>query len=122
MSSGMSVVGLKRKLRDSKLWILPIYLFLIIFVIFPLVRLFIDSFTTADIQLSALNEVALTTDLLEEKVNAGEMGEALAAAHDIALQLNRSIDVVGQMIDALGRATFSQHELIAEWQEAQDKV
>jgi ABC-type spermidine/putrescine transport system permease subunit I len=118
----MSVVGLKRKLRDSKLWILPIYLFLIIFVIFPLVRLFIDSFTTADIQLSALNEVALTTDLLEEKVNAGEMGEALAAAHDIALQLNRSIDVVGQMIDALGRATFSQHELIAEWQEAQDKV
>lgn len=115
-------MGLRRKLRDSKLWILPIYLFLIIFVIFPLVRLFVDSFTTADIQLSALNEVALTVDLLEEKVNAGEMEDALAASHDITLQLNRSIDVTGQMIDALGRSTFSQDELIGEWKTAQDRV
>lgn len=115
-------MSLRRKLRDSKLWILPIYLFLIVFVIFPLVRLFVDSFTTADIQLSALNEVALTTDLLEEKVKAGEMEDALAASHDIALLLDRSIDVVGHMIDALGRATFSQDELIARWQRAQDRV
>ncbi len=115
-------MSLRRKLRDSKLWILPIYLFLIVFVIFPLVRLFVDSFTTADIQLSALNEVALTTDLLEEKVKAGEMEDALAASHDIALLLDRSIDVVGHMIDALGRATFSQDELIARWQGAQDRV
>lgn len=122
MSSGMSLMSLRRKLRDSKLWILPIYLFLIVFVIFPLVRLFVDSFTTADIQLSALNEVALTTDLLEEKVKAGEMEDALAASHDIALLLDRSIDVVGHMIDALGRATFSQDELIARWQGAQDRV
>lgn len=122
MSSGMSLMSLRRKLRDSKLWILPIYLFLIVFVIFPLVRLFVDSFTTADIQLSALNEVALTTDLLEEKVKAGEMEDALAASHDIALLLDRSIDVVGHMIDALGRATFSQDELIARWQRAQDRV
>jgi len=118
----MSLMSLRRKLRDSKLWILPIYLFLIVFVIFPLVRLFVDSFTTADIQLSALNEVALTTDLLEEKVKAGEMEDALAASHDIALLLDRSIDVVGHMIDALGRATFSQDELIARWQGAQDRV
>jgi iron(III) transport system permease protein len=122
VSSGMSLMSLRRKLRDSKLWILPIYLFLIVFVIFPLVRLFVDSFTTADIQLSALNEVALTTDLLEEKVKAGEMEDALAASHDIALLLDRSIDVVGHMIDALGRATFSQDELIARWQGAQDRV
>ena len=122
MSSGMSLMSLRMKLRDSKLWILPIYLFLIVFVIFPLVRLFVDSFTTADIQLSALNEVALTTDLLEEKVKAGEMEDALAASHDIALLLDRSIDVVGHMIDALGRATFSQDELIARWQGAQDRV
>lgn len=115
-------MSLRRKLRDSKLWILPIYLFLIVFVIFPLVRLFVDSFTTADIQLSALNEVALTTDLLEEKVKAGEMEDALAASHDIALLLDRSIDVVGHMIDALGRATFSQDDLIARWQRAQDRV
>jgi hypothetical protein len=50
------------------------------------------------------------------------MEDALAASHDIALQLDRSIDVVGMMIDALGRATFSQDELIAKWQGAQDSV
>lgn len=122
MSSGMSATGLRRWIRESKLWILPIYLFLIIFVIFPLVRLFVDSFTTADIPLSALNEVVLLVDMLEEKVNAGEMEDALAASHDIALQLDRSVDVIGHMIDALGRATFSQDELIAKWKKAQEDV
>ena len=36
-------------------WMRPIYLFLLMFVIFPLVRLVVDSFSTADIPLSALN-------------------------------------------------------------------
>ncbi|HAI86665.1 MAG TPA: hypothetical protein DCL63_06730 [Firmicutes bacterium] len=122
MSSGKTVMGFRRWLRTSNPWVWPIYLFLLVFVIFPLVRLFVDSFSTADVQLSALREVVLTADLLEEKVSAGETESASAVAHDVALQLDRSVDVVGRMIEALGRATLSQDELIAKWQQAQDSV
>ena len=122
MSSGKTMIGFRRWLKASNPWVWPIYLFLLVFVIFPLVRLFVDSFSTADVQLSALNEVVLTTDLLEERVRAGEMEGASAVAHDITLQLNRSIDVIDRMMEALGRATFSQDELIAKWRDAQDRV
>jgi len=122
MSSGKTIIGLKRWLKASNPWVWPIYLFLIMFVIFPLVRLFVDSFSTADVQLSALNEVVLTTDLLEERVLAGETEGAQAVAHDIALQLNRSVGTIDRMMEALGRATFSQDELIAKWQDGQDRV
>ena len=114
MSSGKTMIGFRRWLKASNPWVWPIYLFLIMFVIFPLVRLFVDSFSTADVQLSALNEVVLTTDLLEERVRAGEMEGAQATAHDITLQLNRSVDTIGRMMEALGRATFSQDELMAK--------
>ena len=50
------------------------------------------------------------------------MEGASAVAHDITLQLNRSIDVIDRMMEALGRATFSQDELIAKWRNAQDRV
>lgn len=115
-------MGFRRWFKSTNPWVWPIYIFLLIFVIFPLVRLFVDSFSTADVQLSALNEVILTVDLLEEKVGAGETEGALATAHDIALQLERSVDVTGRMIEALGRATFSQEDLIAQWQTAKDNV
>ncbi|HPL22009.1 MAG TPA: ABC transporter permease subunit, partial [Methanothrix soehngenii] len=122
MYSGKTMTGFKRWLKASNPWVWPIYLFLIVFVIFPLLKLFVDSFSTADIPLSALNEVVLTTDLLEEKVRDGEMESAQAVAHDIAIQLDRSVGTIDRMMEALGRATFSQDELIAKWQNAKDRV
>ena len=95
---------------------------MIVFVIFPLLKLFVDSFSTADIPLSTLNEVVLTTDLLEEKVRDGEMESAQAVAHDIAIQLDRSVGTIDRMMDALSKATFSQDKLIAKWQNAKDRV
>ena len=103
-------MNLKRLFRGSVPWVLPIYLFLILFVVFPLIRLFVDSFSTADIPVSALNEVALTVDLMEERAAAGQSQAALQSAEDVALGLQRSITVVDRMVDALGRATFSQDE------------
>ena len=114
--------GFKRWLKASNPWVWPIYLFLIVFVIFPLLKLFVDSFSTADIPLSTLNEVVLTTDLLEEKVRDGEMESAQAVAHDIAIQLDRSVGTIDRMMDALSKATFSQDKLIAKWQNAKDRV
>ncbi|MGE5574091.1 MAG: ABC transporter permease [Bacteroidota bacterium] len=122
MASGKTVTGLGRWLRTSRPWVWPIYLFLLVFVIFPLVKLFVDSFSTADIPLSALKEVVLTTDLLEERVHAGEMEGASAAAHDIAAQLTRSADTIDRMIGALGKATFPQDELIAKWRDVKERV
>lgn len=122
MSSGKTMTGLGRWLRASRPWVWPIYLFLLVFVIFPLVKLFVDSFSTADIPLSALKEAVLTTDLLEERVHAGEMEGASAAAHDIALQLSRCVDTIDRMIGALGRATFPQDELIAKWRDVKERV
>ena len=111
-------MNLKRLFRGSVPWVLPIYLFLILFVVFPLIRLFVDSFSTADIPVSALNEVALTVDLMEERAAAGQSQAALQSAEDVVLGLQRSITVVDRMVDALGRATFSQDELIARWKQA----
>ncbi|MEN6599981.1 MAG: iron ABC transporter permease [Rectinema sp.] len=122
MYSGKTMTGFKRWLKASNPWVWPIYLFLIVFVIFPLLKLFVDSFSTADIPLSTLNEVVLTTDLLEEKVRDGEMESAQAVAHDIAIQLDRSVGTIDRMMDALSKATFSQDELIAKWQNAKDRV
>ena len=122
MSSGNTMNGIRRWFRSTKPWVWPIYLFLLVFVIFPLVRLFVDSFSTADIQLSALNEVILTVDLLEEKVDAGETEGALSAAHEITLQMDRAVDATSRMIDALGRSTFSKDDLIGQWQDAHDNV
>ncbi|HOU61455.1 MAG TPA: iron ABC transporter permease [Rectinema sp.] len=122
MNSGKIMKDFRRRFKASNPWVWPIYLFLIVFVIFPLVRLFVDSFSTADIPLSSLNEVVLTTDLLEEMVSNGEMEGAKAVAHDIAIQLNRSLDTIDRMIQALSRATFSQEELTAKWQDAKDRV
>jgi len=111
-------MNLKRLFRGSVPWVLPIYLFLILFVVFPLIRLFVDSFSTADIPVSALNEVALTVDLMEERAAVGQSQAALQSAEDVVLGLQRSITVVDRMVDALGRATFSQDELIARWKQA----
>ena len=122
MYSGKTMKGFKRWLKASNPWVWPIYLFLIVFVIFPLLKLFVDSFSTADIPLSTLNEVVLTTDLLEEKVRDGEMESAQAVAHDIAIQLDRSVGTIDRMMDALSKATFSQDKLIAKWQNAKDRV
>ena len=122
MNSGKIMKDFRRRFKASNPWVWPIYLFLIVFVIFPLVRLFVDSFSTADIPLSSLNEVVLTTDLLEEMVSNGEMEGAKAVTHDIAIQLNRSLDTIDRMIQALSRATFSQEELTAKWQDAKDRV
>ena len=122
MYSVKTMTGFKRWLKASNPWVWPIYLFLIVFVIFPLLKLFVDSFSTADIPLSTLNEVVLTTDLLEEKVRDGEMESAQAVAHDIAIQLDRSVGTIDRMMDALSKATFSQDKLIAKWQNAKDRV
>jgi iron(III) transport system permease protein len=109
-------------LKASNPWVWPIYLFLLLFVIFPLVRLFVDSFSTAEIPMSALNEVSLTVDLLEEQVNKGDTEQALETALDVARGLERSVPVVNRMIEALGRATFSQEELIARWEKARADI
>jgi len=122
MPVGHKAQILARRFRDSKPWIWPIYLFLLIFVVFPLIRLFVDSFSTPDVQVSALNEVILSTDMLEEELKKGNREAALTASHNIALQLERSLEVIDHMVDALEKAAFSQEELIARWMAGKERV
>ncbi|GAB1433044.1 hypothetical protein MASR2M29_16690 [Spirochaetota bacterium] len=113
---------LKQWFKSSKIWVWPIYLFLVVFVIFPLIKLFVDSFSTAEVQMSSLNEAVLYIDLFEENYLAGDKEETLKMLEEVDHQLPRSVDVVDRMKEALAKASFSQEELIAKWQAGKDSL
>lgn len=114
---GMGMVKFRRWLKVSNPWVWPIFLFLAFFVIFPLVKLFVDSFTTADVPLSPLREAIMTVDLMEEKIASGDEEEAKAALDDLLVQIERSETSITRTTAALGAALTSQQKSIDRWNE-----
>ncbi|OQB46646.1 MAG: Molybdenum transport system permease protein ModB [Firmicutes bacterium ADurb.Bin153] len=114
---GMGMVKIRRWLKASNPWVWPIFLFLAFFVIFPLIKLFVDSFTTADVPLSPLREAIMTVDLMEEKIASGDEEEAKAALEDLMVQIERSESSITRTMDALAAALTSQQKNIDKWGE-----
>lgn len=115
---GSAMIKFRRWFRASNPWVLPIYIFLAFFVIFPLVRLFVDSFTTADVPLSPLRELVMTVDLMEEKLALGKQDDAKAALEDLIVQIERSRTAMERTATALDAALFQQDKAVADWNKA----
>lgn len=119
---GNGMIKLRRWLKASNPWVWPIFLFLAFFVIFPLVKLFVDSFTTADVPLSPLREAIMTVDLMEEKLAEGRQQDAEAALADLLVQVERSKTAITRTFEALEYALFPQDKAIEEWKGVYSKL
>lgn len=116
--SSAGMIKFRRWMKASNPWVWPIYLFLAFFVIFPLIKLFVDSFSTADIPLSPLREAIMTVDLADEKLAIGDASATADAMEDLLVQIERSKVAITRTADALLHGAGDQQEKIDGWNAA----